>query len=439
MQLLNFIALLNEFNQKIFGFLDKVLILNTIKLLKYFLLLTLLPVQLSSQWVRIENLPQNMKNAVWTEIFTFPGNSAKLVITGYDGAFLMTTDRGNNWEGTFIDGVDDIYGACFYDDGSGFLTASGPDGNSFILRYKGGEFTEIENEAFKEVVGICCRDSIIIMTGGEGCLKNEQIFYRSDDNGKTWDTTKAKIPASQLTDIANDGERTFAVSSGIVWESNDSGESWKILAETGGKDYHRHISVHANSILVPYAGSCNGTTDWGGMRFSPDLGKTWREFRIDNRMYGCCLVDENKAWACGSGGVVYFTSDTGATWGLKDDGTVKYNDNYDIAFTDDTTGYIAAGSVIYKYAANPSYIRDLNGGDKIIFFPNPFYERVELGFRDEIMIDNLRIYDMYGRLLVERKNIAGKFMWNVSSLSSGIYYYRIISGKRLYSGKLIHK
>ncbi len=95
-----------------------------------------------------------------------------------------------------------------------------------------------------------------------------------------------------------------------------------------------------------------------------------------------------------------------------------------------------------------------NGNDKIVSlapikfeldqnFPNPFNPSTTINYTlPEQQFVELKVYDYLGRevaILVNGSQNAGKhsITFNASSLSSGIYFYKIISGKNIVTKKML--
>ncbi len=72
-----------------------------------------------------------------------------------------------------------------------------------------------------------------------------------------------------------------------------------------------------------------------------------------------------------------------------------------------------------------------------VVFPNPFTGHVTVKFDKEINAGTLRLYNMFGQVVVEKNNIAGKeTSINAENLDSGVYVFEVAEkGKKIYSGK----
>jgi len=81
-------------------------------------------------------------------------------------------------------------------------------------------------------------------------------------------------------------------------------------------------------------------------------------------------------------------------------------------------------------------IEELNSSIEVSVFPNPFLQRVSFNTTlSEKSI--LQIFDQVGKQVYFEKSNTGKFVWEPTVVSNGIYYYQLKTDKGLKSGKLI--
>jgi len=73
---------------------------------------------------------------------------------------------------------------------------------------------------------------------------------------------------------------------------------------------------------------------------------------------------------------------------------------------------------------------------RFLVYPNPGSEKLylECGLSDGIF----EMFDNYGQIVVSKRFLSGYLVLNTTELANGLYYYRIISGKKAYfTGKWI--
>ncbi len=314
-----------------------------------------------SAWKEIPNEPVDYRNVTWLDIYFLDSDPNYGWLCGWDfqnryGSILRTTDGGQTWSGTRVADAGQLESITFvsplvgYTSGncshcgmnSGVIKKSTDGGRTWFDVTPAGYYGSLWGNFFLDE-----NNGWVI---GEGCNGTGQYFFKTTDGGRSWTSFYTNQGETGLTDLImldKDG-LGYAVSSGYLWQTGDGGRSWRIISKTGGVDWQEEIAISGNSFLMPYALTCTGHGAGGGMRFSVDGGKTWRDHRLSNQMFGAFLLDSLRGWIAGKEPVVYYTSDGGLTWQLKNCGIEEEDELDDIWFIDDTTGF-AVGTAIYKY------------------------------------------------------------------------------------------
>lgn len=184
-----------------------------------------------------------------------------------------------------------------------------------------------------------------------GCTSH-QYFFRTTDAGANWIIYEDSVANSGLTDVIlqNNGYGR-AASSGRIWETNDSGKIWTVMCTSGPNVWNEELSWYSNTMLIPTAGTlCNGGGGGGGgARITLDNGNTWNYFNTGVVMYGTFLLNSNTGWICGDNRSVWYTSDGGTNWALRNCGLEGNFD--DLWFVNDSVGFVV-GSGVYKIGPN---------------------------------------------------------------------------------------
>ena len=82
-------------------------------------------------------------------------------------------------------------------------------------------------------------------------------------------------------------------------------------------------------------------------------------------------------------------------------------------------------------------VNELNKNNKIIVYPNPFNEHFTIKNTDNIKIEEIKIFDVFGRLILNEMVTQNNIIQR-NNLPSGIYFYQVISeNKIISSGKII--
>jgi photosystem II stability/assembly factor-like uncharacterized protein len=293
---------------------------------------------------------------------------------------LRTTNGGNSWFGSTIRDVNQLESIHFANEKVGYTSGEGKIYKSID---GGATWRDITPYSATSLWGCFFLTPDIGMVIGGGCVDNQQ-FYRTTNGGISWSLFTTAIPETGLTDLILYSENGlgYASSSGFIWRTMDGGRTWNIFSTSGSKDWQEEITHIGNSFLVPYAAGCSEGGP-GGMRFSVDLGKSWRETYVGEAMFGAFLHDSLRGWACGWHGSVYYTSDGGKTWKLRNCGIDSRASLDDLWFINDTLGFVV-GDGIYK-----STKYDLLPPELLINGPTQFCEG------DSIIISTPGQYENY--------------------------------------------
>lgn len=312
-----------------------------------FILLFFASTSYSQHWEKITAIPSPFSGGYYLDIFFLPSNTNYGWACGFDGYVIRTTNYGQTWQGTVVpDPAYHLESVHFVNTQVGFV--SGVEG-VWKSTNGGVSFFDItpKDSAMRGFWGTYFLDENIGVVVGGGC-DGMQRFYKTTNGGTSWSLFRTNVPNTGLTDlILYSNGLGYAVSSGYIWRSTDFGSTWAIFKGTGATVWQEEISILGNSIVLPYAGiTCSGGGNTGGMTFSTDFGSTWNTFQSGYSMFGACLVSETSAWACGYGKSIYYTSNSGNTWVLRNCG-ITSGDLDDITFLSETEGWVC-GHGIYK-------------------------------------------------------------------------------------------
>ncbi len=294
-------------------------------------------------------LPGQFAQGYYLDVFFLPSNPQYGWACGYNGYVVRTTDGGRTWQGSIVPYNGRMGGHLesvhFVDALNGYT--SGPAG---VFRSTDGGVTwaDVTPPFPSEGPWGCYFLSAtagIVLGGGCGGPQN---FFRTTNGGQSWTLFQSNQPSSGLTDAILFADGTgYAVSSGLIWQTTDSGASWSVLASSGPAYWNEELTVRGSSFLIPWAGSnCSGQGAGGGGRFTTDGGQSWRSYSTGVPMFGAYLHDGQRGWICGFARQVWYTSDAGQNWQYRGCGT--RGDLDDIWMIDDTTGFVV-GQGIYRY------------------------------------------------------------------------------------------
>lgn len=296
-------------------------------------------------------LPQSIANGYFLDVFFLPANSQFGWACGFDGHIAITTDGGNSWSASIIQGRPFLESIHFVDSRHGFT--SGPGG---VFKTMDGGITWTNINGFinmSQIWGCYFVDKDNGMYVGGGCNGSEQVFVRTTDGGNSWSIFESYEDESGLADVilyAKDG-LGYAVSSGLLWQTQNGGRSWNVFTTIAGpRAWAEEITHVKNSFLTPFSGDdCfGGIRNYGGANFTTDNGRTWNEFTTNRSMFGSFLLDERRGWICGDQAEVLFTSNSGKDWAKINCGLDNANID-DLWFVNDSLGW-AAGQGLFKFS-----------------------------------------------------------------------------------------
>ena len=396
--------------------------------------------------------------------------------------FLGTTSRGifraasqnDSWTPK---GLPAINGTSFLETSTGKLLMTTSNG---FTTGGGGFISSDHGNTWKTTslrgIGL---SSLIKLTGSNIIASGQGGVYQSTNNGSSW--VQHSTPG-QITAIAagNNNYLFASFNSTGVYYSSDEGATWL----PGGLDTHTINSIASDSTGAVYACTADGLfrspgadTNWVQIPIDPTETNTFAFKRIGTRLIaatsdGIFYSDNNGvSWtssissslarsvrkfatfyhrdifAATSVGVLR-SFDQGSTWDHITFGLESMN-CFSIGIDND--GYLYTGTPdggTYRSMDHLLEVGNLTAGIPGTFhlyqnFPNPFNPstriRYDLTQRGHVSI---KLYDELGRelqtLVNEVKN-AGSYTVEVKAeeLSSGVYFYRIISGNNTSVQKMV--
>lgn len=332
-----------------------------------------------AQWEKVD-VPWD--GNLYLDVFFLPSNPQHGWICGMNGRVLRTTDGGNTWLGTQIAQAGHLESVHFVSTTEGYVT--GPTDRIFKSTNGGISWEDVTPPNSFAMWGcFFLNENEGYVFGGTCNALGDQRYWRTVDGGATWVDTVTNIPSSKLSDgIVYSTGVGYAVGSGELFRTLDSGASWHWFADIGQNVWSEEITNIGSSFLVPFSGSdCDGQTGPnGGMRFSTDNGNNWTSFTTPDHNYGAFLESTTSGWVCGESGQVYYTDDAGATWELRNCG-LENDDLDDIWFSGPNIGWVV-GTGVYKFVW-PPYKADTNQLNFAeICLPGPHVDTVWIHNRD---------------------------------------------------------
>lgn len=206
--------------------------------------------------------------------------------------------------------------------------ATNEDGTIVYVTYNGGSIYKSSNEGASwdqlNGAGIQSWSSIAtsndgqkVIAAGNGLTGTERVVKISLDGGLTWQNQDAIGPQHwQVVAVSGDGSRFMAgYEIGHLYTTSDDGATWSNITASSSTRRWGTISMSHDGTRIFAASSCQTNSGFGT---SINGGAT---FTFKTSIPNCASrmvtsADGQKALINGgtSGGIIYFTSDGGATW-----------------------------------------------------------------------------------------------------------------------------
>jgi photosystem II stability/assembly factor-like uncharacterized protein len=149
-----------------------------------------------------------------------------------------------------------------------------------------------------------------------GKFSDEGLLYRTTDGAKTWDSVSA--PGRGLSSIDISPEGIISVTGmGFISISRDTGEVWEKYKVTSGNSVRATAIRGKNGIMLGMSGF---------LALSGDAGKSWQDYPVlpnDFHCFALLMMDDYRAYAVGSEGVILYTDNAGRDWIPEASGTAN--------------------------------------------------------------------------------------------------------------------
>lgn len=262
---------------------------------------------------------------------------------GDDGVILKMTDGASYQQQTSGTSAD-IYGIFFRNSNLGWACSTGGE----VLRTSNGGTTwttvDLGDYYFTEILFVTDTKGFVISANGD--------IFISNDGGATWPTHIDKGDAVSFDDISFDPDDPqigwIASGNGSPWKTTDGGITWNTVA--AGTMWQTVECAGGGSPIVWLAGF---NTQPNHIAKVTDSASPTVEMMADSTYgkdmpyYGLDCASGTKVLAVGLAGQVTFTSDGGLTWAHRDQ-TAPRDYLTAIQMVDFRTGYLSAGSTVYK-------------------------------------------------------------------------------------------
>lgn len=374
-----------------------------------------------------------------------------LMLVGVGNTVYLSTDRGNSWTGSAIDGVDLDITAFDDDPSTGFIYAA-TSRYSYRSTDDGKTWTRMMVRYSTQTIAV--HPNGTVYSGAS---------MKTTDHGATW-TYIGSAPSGlqHLAFRANGGligtayhhEYTFrgryTPATGRVYRTTLDDTTWERIAAFGNKPATSVVSDNEN---IMYIG-----TESSGIYRSTDGGESWSPIGLPVPVYSLAMDESGELYAGGAGRVYKITND-GTTWTTSKLGG---DHRYATALAIDHEGFLLASLEFPR--SFPWYERESAGlvrtsmritstdriwsaeplsAPRLSNFPNPFNASTLIQFfleqQEEVLLE---VYTMLGERV---QTLVGGPMekgwhhvdFSGSGLASGVYLYRLRTGMSMFTGKML--
>ncbi len=227
----------------------------------------------------------------------------------------FTTDGGLTWNARTA-GTSTLYDIEFADSLTGYV--AGGSGTCYKTT-DGGETWTALTTGFTSSPFV----SIKLVSANEFYLVGSAWdLYRTTDGGASFSPINFRSTSfdwsGNSTWLTNNGNNWFlAGAAGFYYRSTDNGATWATPSETKKIGFLQNIHGHHPSGTIIAVGSASSSAKGQQVLYSNNWGNTWRTADIPDiskDLRGVHMINATKAFAVGSGGNIYRTTDAGQTW-----------------------------------------------------------------------------------------------------------------------------
>lgn len=381
-----------------------------------------------AQWQQ-QNTPNN------TDWYYAIDAVSQSVVYAAGGRVLKTTNGGTSWNTLNVPNmVTPIFDIQFYNESTGWMC--GHDGKVYITTNGGTNWT-IKNAGAERL------DAIHFLDANTGFVCGYLgRLYRSTTGGNSWDAVNAGTSLT-LNTIFFINNNTGWIGSGgndtgIIMKTTNGGLTWT------GVPILSHRNIKKIQFLTSQLGfactdykiykTTTGGSNWYEVNL-PGVSGAFLTFNMSSAIIGYAAKNSH----------LLKTVDWGENW-YEQYGVLNDVAYLDISFAPGSTskGWMAGtdGAIIYTSNSGGGFIgiQNVSGEVPKNFelsqnYPNPFNPITNINFSTPNSgFIKLVVFDITGKAVAELVNeelTAGSYKvdFNASALSSGIYFYKLVTGQ----------
>lgn len=257
------------------------------------------------------------------------------------------------------------------------------------------------------------------------------VVITSTNGGVSWTAVNSSgVPTLFGIHCFNLNTCVAAAGSETIYKTTDGGVTW-VKKDSGAINSYYDIHFPTSAVGYVVGGSPTSPSSGGIMKKSVDSGETWQTVTIpiSNTLYGVYFVNADTGFAVGNGGKIICTTNGGLTWTVQ---TSPVNTDLNkIIMLNDSVGYICGASgVILKTLNGGGYLttgmNENTSQNLLSVYGNPAKDEIKIETGFEMKNASVIIYNSLGQEVISISAVCGKnISVNVSSLGTGVYFFRI--------------
>ena len=150
------------------------------------------------------------------------------------------------------------------------------------------------------------------------------------------------------------------------------------------------------------------------------------------------FIDENTGYAVGDWGTILKTTDGGIWWTVED--PYSQNHLYSVSFPNRRKAFVAgAGGNILGTTNLVTGIHEKDISGHLQIYPVPSNSKITIKFPTVISTGVITINSLTGEELIQQNITSPKAELNISMLPQGFYIVKLVSGDKVFTGKIIRE
>lgn len=418
---------------------------------RFLLLIIFLSLVISNELLSQNIVWSEQTSGVTTQLTSISAIDANNIwVCGYSGRVLRTTNGGTNWvsvNAAPIPGTLNLHSIFAIDSVTALVAGSGTASFLFRTTNAGATWTQVFTEAGGFINSVQMGNFFAGFMVGDP-VGGRWSLWGTTTGGATWDSSSFYLPAAGA-DAGWNNSFFFDVTAGVWFGTNNTRVyksltlvNWTTQVTTG----------QVNSYAVWFNNPLIGMTGGTALLITTNSGTSWQN--VPSALPGTAnlsgITGFGLTWlVTRQANIIYGSTNNGVSWNVnytapgaglyRHIGKDRASGN--VFFATSSTGGISKGVFFVGITPVSNSIPDNYSLSQN--YPNPFNPGTDIKFSiPQNGFVTLSIYDALGR---EVKNIvnenlkAGEYKVNfdASGLTSGTYFYKLISGSFVQTKKMV--